>query len=94
MDDLNHRMVKQGDFIENIPIQDQDVVNMREVNQETGVNRQSCQLEIKERTNVLLVHAAIVWRGLKMDNTSMNLVHEDTVVKLCDIYGVENTQRE
>ena len=30
---------------------------------------------------------------MKLDNTSINLVHEDTVVNLCDIYGVENTKR-
>ena len=28
-----------------------------------------------------------------MDNTSVNLVHEDTVVNICDTYGVENTKR-
>ena len=28
-----------------------------------------------------------------MDNTSINLVHEDVAVNLCGTYGVENTQR-
>lgn len=30
---------------------------------------------------------------MKLDNTSINLVYEDTVVKLCDTYVVENKQR-
>ena len=29
-----------------------------------------------------------------MDNASINLKHEDTIVNLCDKYGVDNTQRE
>ena len=27
-----------------------------------------------------------------MDNTNVNLVHEETIVNLCDVYRVENTQ--
>ena len=59
IEDPNCRTVEQEDFNENIQIQDKDVVNMREVNQETWVNRRSQQLGTKESMNVLLGNAAI-----------------------------------
>ena len=33
-------------------------------------------------------------RRLKVDNIIVNLIHEETVVNLCDTYRVENTQVE
>ena len=30
---------------------------------------------------------------VKVNNTTVNLVHDDTIVNLCDTYEVENTQR-
>ena len=60
--DLNHRMVEEEDSIENVWIKDQEVDNMREFSQKSGVNRQSCRVNIKERMNVFPVCAATVRR--------------------------------
>ena len=39
------------------------------------------------------MHSNCKERRIKLDNTSINLAHKDTIVNLCDTYRVENTQR-